>query len=112
MHRRHKKIMPPMDVSIQIKKTGVKEMSKKKFGKLIKFKGRHYRYNAEQALLEWVTTENYDWNEDKTDLVKVEMEVPEVIDSIGLSRENAEADLMGYIEGWHYDIEEELAYMM
>lgn len=69
---------------------------REQFNTVIEYEGRKYRYNEAEALLEWI---GYNGEE------------LEVVDVIGLSVENAEADLMGYIAGWHMDINMELQLM-
>jgi hypothetical protein len=86
-------------------------MSKKQFNKVIKFEGRNYRYNDAEAVLEWVRLEEYTWDKKGNIKGKVKLDKPQVVDSIGLSRENAEADLMGYIEGWHFELTESFNFM-
>jgi hypothetical protein len=77
-------------------------MSKRQFDKVIKHEGRMFRYNSKEAVLEWLT----DWEFDEDyEAVKLPKGQYNVADSIGLSRENAEADLEGYIFTWNIDIE-------
>ncbi len=61
----------------------------KKYSKVIKVEDRKYRYNNEECVIEWVGEDG------------------EVVDSVGLMKESAEDDLQGYVEGWHYELQEE-----
>lgn len=85
-------------------------MSKKDFDKVIEFNKRHYRYNSASALVELVIIEDTDW--DTEDLRTIKLDTPQVVDAVGLSRENAEADLMGYIAQWHSELDEEISWEM
>lgn len=58
--------------------------------------GRRYRYNYDDALLEWVVKEDGE---------------EEVITSIGLGRENFESDRRGWMLKWDDELSEELAYL-
>lgn len=86
-------------------------MWREKFDTVIEYNKREYRYNSKECVLEWVSTTDYIITE-SDDLETVNLEEPMVVDSIGLTKENAEADLMGYIHGWDSDIQEELEHEM
>lgn len=58
--------------------------------------GRRYRYNYDKSCLEWVVREN-----NKED----------VLDSVGLSRENFESDRRLWVETYDDEIAEELYFL-
>lgn len=82
----------------------MKNENRNKFGKIIKYEGTLYRYNEQEALLEWVSFNDYSLESDEW----IEFDEPKVVDCIGLSKENAESYLMSYIEQWHYENKQEL----
>lgn len=68
-----------------------------KYSRVIKSRrGRRYRYNYDTSCLEWVVREN-----NKED----------VLDSIGLSRENFESDRRHWVETYDDEITEELHFL-
>jgi len=67
-------------------------MADKKYSKIIKIQKRSFRYNYEDAVLEWVFN-------------------GEVVDSIGLSRKGFETAGESYCQEYYNDIEEETWYL-
>lgn len=88
---------------LQIHNNNTLEVTQMEFNTVIKHEsGKFFRYNSKEALLEWVSDYELDDNLDKVQLPEGEYVV---VDAVGLMRENAEADLMGYIEMFVYEIE-------
>lgn len=78
----------------------------KKYSKIYKVGGWPLRYNYEQALLELV----YDWDLDD-DGNKVPLAEPDVLDAVGLSRENWKDDRQYWLERYAADLNEEVGHL-
>lgn len=67
-----------------------------RYSKVVKRKGRRYRYDYKDAYLQWV---------DEND---------EIVDEVGLHKENWEnrEARNEYIDGWRAELDEELAYLI
>jgi adenylate cyclase class IV len=83
---------------------------KRKYSKVYEYEGSHFRYNYERCLLEYVSLEDVDID-DRNEIVVTKRETPEVIDSIGLSKENWKDNPEYWIEEYSDQITEECHYL-
>lgn len=84
----------------------------KKYSKIYKLNsGREYRYNFDAAVLEFVTTIDYVEDDDRN-ITEKPLNIPDVLDSVGLSRENWKDSPDYWIGVYDADIEDEISCLM
>lgn len=69
--------------------------------------GKHFRYNSDKCLLEYVTLTDIVWSEDGEDLITVPLAEPEVLEAWGLSKESAEDGLEYWMDEMSFQLDEE-----
>lgn len=77
-----------------------------KYSKVVDYRGRKFRYNYDEALVEWVRFYDYDFDENN-ELVKIELDTPYVIDAVGLHKDNWKTYRDEYLDQWSDELDEE-----
>ena len=82
-----------------------------KYSKIYTVEGSSFRYNYDECLLEYLSLEEYDFNEND-ELVATKLDEPEVIDAIGLSLADWKESPEYWLGRYKDNLAEEMSYLM